>query len=291
MDFGSPLDIDNRDHDSIVSHKMPPISVCKDAIRAYMLLMITRSIFTPFSSLEEACQQFDLDIATILSIEQTRYLNPRYPIPKAGNIHLAWEYAQNPANHHCFISMLRVSPLVFETILTLIQDHPIFTNQSNLGQTPVEQQLGVTLFRMGRYGNGAAVEDVARIAGCSEGSVENYTDRCFTAIEGLYDLFIRKLTPAEKAVEKAWIDEHLGFKGLWREGWLMYDGTIVVLFHKPGLNGDAYYTRKSNYGLNVQVSVQSSGLSFYSMKLASDWEYTLKSSHCRLLSWTYRIRA
>ncbi len=34
----------------------------------------------------------------------------------------------------------------------------------------------------------------------------------------------------------------------------MYDGTIVVLYARPGLDGDAYYTRKSNYGLNLQVS-------------------------------------
>jgi hypothetical protein len=35
----------------------------------------------------------------------------------------------------------------------------------------------------------------------------------------------------------------------------MYDGTIVILYCKPGKNGDAYYTRKANYGLNVQVHV------------------------------------
>lgn len=34
----------------------------------------------------------------------------------------------------------------------------------------------------------------------------------------------------------------------------MYDGTIVVLYPRPGLDGDAYYTRKSNYGLNLQMS-------------------------------------
>jgi len=34
----------------------------------------------------------------------------------------------------------------------------------------------------------------------------------------------------------------------------MYDGTIVVLYQHPGLNGDAYYTHKANYGLNVQVN-------------------------------------
>ena len=34
----------------------------------------------------------------------------------------------------------------------------------------------------------------------------------------------------------------------------MYDGTIVVLYAQPGMEGDAYYTRKCNYGLNLQVS-------------------------------------
>ena len=33
----------------------------------------------------------------------------------------------------------------------------------------------------------------------------------------------------------------------------MYDSTIVVLYRRPGLNGDAHYTRKANYGLNVQI--------------------------------------
>ncbi|KIK92049.1 hypothetical protein PAXRUDRAFT_148163, partial [Paxillus rubicundulus Ve08.2h10] len=35
--------------------------------------------------------------------------------------------------------------------------------------------------------------------------------------------------------------------------WVMYDGTIVVLYAKPGLNRDAYVTWKSNYGLNLQI--------------------------------------
>ena len=41
----------------------------------------------------------------------------------------------------------------------------------------------MTLFRMGRYGNGASVEDIARDAGISVGSVENYTSRYLVAIE------------------------------------------------------------------------------------------------------------
>jgi hypothetical protein len=168
-------------------------------------------------------------------------------------MHLAWEYASNPADHGRFSHMLRVSPHVFQTILSLIQHHPVFTSHSNVPQAPVEVQLAVTLYRMGRYGNSASIQDIAWTAGCLEGSVENYTDRCFDAIESLQEIFVRRLTPEEKEREKQWIDQKLGFKGAWRDGWLMYDGTIVVLYRRPGLNGDAYYTRKANYGLNVQV--------------------------------------
>ena len=42
----------------------------------------------------------------------------------------------------------------------------------------------------------------------------------------------------------------------------MYDGTIVVLAERPGLHGDAYYIRKSNYGLNVQVNFDQNVLTY-----------------------------
>ncbi|KAF7319715.1 DDE Tnp4 domain-containing protein [Mycena kentingensis (nom. inval.)] len=146
-----------------------------------------------------------------------------------------------------------MTPYCFDILLELICDHPVFTNNSNNPQAPVEEQLAVTLYRLGQYGNGASVQDIARIAGCSEGSVENFTNRVFTAIKSLHDLFVRPLTEEEKEKEKEWIEESIGFGGLWREGWIMYDGTIVPLFAKPALNGQGYYTRKSNYGLNVQI--------------------------------------
>jgi hypothetical protein len=138
--------------------------------------MISCTLFTPFCDLEEACQQFGIDVDTIIAIEQTQYLNGHHPVPKAGNLHLAWQYAQNPDDHHRFINMLCVTPLVFSTILQLIGNHPVFLNHSDVdnAQTPVEQQLAVTLHCMGCYDNAASVEDIAHIAGCadSEGSVD-----------------------------------------------------------------------------------------------------------------------
>lgn len=41
----------------------------------------------------------------------------------------------------------------------------------------------------------------------------------------------------------------------------MYDGTIVVLHAAPRFNGHAYFTRKNNYGLGLQV--QNSSLLVY----------------------------
>lgn len=108
---------------------------------------------------------------------------------------------------------------------------------------------------MGHYGNGASLQEIARWAGCAEGTVELYTDRCQEAIMSLHDMFVRPLSEAEKETEKRWIEEQLGFTGTsWREGFVMYDGTIIVFYARPGMDGDAYYTRKCNYGLNAQVS-------------------------------------
>ncbi|KAF4614110.1 hypothetical protein D9613_008205 [Agrocybe pediades] len=239
---------------------MPSRTERQILLDAYILSMMTKDVLFPPEDLVESADSLQTHLATIALIEETRYLNERPSVPKNGNINLAWEYASDSAHHKRFLNMLRVSPKVFNTLLDLIQDHPVFQSTNNHPQVPVEQQLAVTLFRMGRYGNGASVEDIARIAGCSEGSVDNYTRRCFTAILSLQDKFVRMLTPEEKEAEKCYMDNLVGFQGLWREGWVMYDGTIVVLFRKPGQQGDAYYTRKANYGLNLQVGNTASNL-------------------------------
>ena len=233
---------------------MPRENLHEQFTRNYVFFMIIWDLFALLTDLEAMCRRFELDIRILNEIRTTRYLHGRTHVLKLGNIDLAWEYAQDTRDHARFVDMLRVSPQVFDVILYFIHDHPVFQNNSNNPQAPVQTQLAVTLYRMGRYGNGASVKDIAHIAGISEGSVENYTDHCLVAIESLHDIFVRKLTPEEKEVEKQWMDEHLGFVGSWRDGWVMYDGTIVVLYSKPGLHGDAYYTRKANYGLNVQVS-------------------------------------
>ena len=215
-------------------------------------------VFTPpMGSVEEQAALLAanllVDLEILHTIRNTRYLLPRTPIPKHSNLHLVREYSQDVLFQDRFESMLRVSPYVYEVLINLISNHPVFQNQSHNQQTPVWIQLAITLYRLGHYGNSASVRDVSQNFGFSEGAVEKFTQRCFTVLESLHDDVVRPLTQEEKEVEKQWIDAHIGFRGLWHEGWVMYDGTIVVLHERPGFNGDAYFTRKSNYGLNVQV--------------------------------------
>ncbi|RDX46161.1 hypothetical protein OH76DRAFT_1332707, partial [Lentinus brumalis] len=210
---------------------MPPRSLHQEITQTYLLHTLIRdALESPHEiPVDEAAARLQCDLDMLEAIRSSRYLNARTPVPRqeSASLNLVWEYEKDPAQHKRFEHMLRVSPYVFRVILELIKHHPIFHNNSNNAQAPVEFQLAVTLFRMGRFGNAASLEDIAREAGIAEGT--------------------------EKEQEKQWMDEHVGFRGLWREGWLMYDGTIVVLYARPGLDGDAYYTRKCNYGLNLQV--------------------------------------
>ena len=68
----------------------------------------------------------------------------------------------------------------------------------------------------------------------------------------------------------------MGFKGFWHEGWLLYDGTIVMLFAHPSFEGNAYYTCKANYGLNLQVSQSVFSQAFSDLKQVGNVPSTLR---------------
>ena len=168
-------------------------------IRAYFLHMIIQNSIDPEEDVEELVQQLELEKEILEGICNTHYLQGCVCVPKKESLSLAWEFAQNSTDHQQFINMLHVSPQVFQTLLHLIEDHPVFQNNSNNPQTEVEKQLAVTLYWMRCFRNGTSLEDIARISGVSEGSVENVTECCFKAIEDLHDLFVRALTHEEKS--------------------------------------------------------------------------------------------
>ena len=211
---------------------MPKQNLHNEVLRTYVLHLMHRDALHPPHELatEELLLQLQADLELYRSIKNARYLSACTSIPKAGTLHLAWEYAKDPSHHSLFQQLLHISPHSFAVLFELIKNHPVFQNNSCVPQAPVDYQLAVTLYRMGRYGNAASLADVALTAGCGEGSVENWTYHYLEAIESLHDIFVQPLTAEEKEAEKAWVDSAMGFKGLWCEGWIMYDGTIVILY-------------------------------------------------------------
>lgn len=72
------------------------------------------------------------------------------------------------------------------------------------------------------------------------------------AILALHDSAMRRLTDEEKESEKEWVERESGCSSF-RDGWCTGDGTLVALAQKPGLDGEAYFSRKMTYALSVQV--------------------------------------
>jgi hypothetical protein len=81
-----------------------------------------------------------------------------------------------------FQHKLRVPPCIFESIVQLIKDHPIFHNNSNNPQLPVSIQLVIFLNAAGHYGNAATSQDMAEWAGVSVGTAHNCYKRVMVAI-------------------------------------------------------------------------------------------------------------
>jgi hypothetical protein len=70
-----------------------------------------------------------------------------------------------------FRQQLCINPTTFDALVAVIQDDPVFMNNSNNPQMAVEEQLAITLFRFGRDGNGSGLQDVANWAGVAKGTV------------------------------------------------------------------------------------------------------------------------
>ncbi|KLO04189.1 hypothetical protein SCHPADRAFT_840943, partial [Schizopora paradoxa] len=134
-----------------------------------------------------------------------------------------------------------------------IEDDPVFVNNSQNEQIPVAHQVAVLLFRFGHSGNAASLKRVAEWSGYGKGTVLLMTRRVLTAL--LRPEFIKTAVPppteAEREEAKQWVEEHSCHA--WRNGWLFVDGTLIPLYYRPFWYAEAYFDRKSNYSLNIQV--------------------------------------
>lgn len=144
----------------------------------------------------------------------------------------------------------RMSKNCFWKLVERIKDNEVFTNQSQRDQDPVHHQLLVTLFRLGKYGNGAAIGHTASFLSLGDGTTEIFTWRCLKAIYDLRSTFITW----PKAEERASIAARIAHSYIFGNCVGMLDGSLIPVEQRPGIDGAAdFYTRKSRYSLNIMA--------------------------------------
>ncbi|KAI7967485.1 hypothetical protein MJO29_000762 [Puccinia striiformis f. sp. tritici] len=186
----------------------------------------------------------DLIVALII-LKKNRYLAPRVRLGRAPDI---TEYLFSLDDVR-FKQEFWMSQGSFHQLVSEIQAHPVFQNQSNIPQRPVQDQLMVTLKRMGTYGNGASVGMLARFFRISEGTVILYCLRTIEAILSLEAQYTSWPDADGRCQIALRVDEFTGFRNC--VGFI--DGTLFPLYDKPAIDSQDYYSRKGFYGLNTLI--------------------------------------
>jgi hypothetical protein len=150
-----------------------------------------------------------------------------------------------------YLTLFRMTKTSFNTLLDLIGGHCIFRNSSTNCQRSAKVQMWVGLSHLGVSGNGQVF--TSRLFSIGEGTVSLYTKRTVTAVLSLQREYIRMPRPDTPEYRRT-VDlmrYQFGFPSCLRS----VDGTIIPLTYKPRVQGDRYWTRKKNYGLNATAIV------------------------------------
>lgn len=119
-------------------------------------------------------------------MDSERFLQDRRQVPKVVfpvNILDTWP-------EYTFKQKLRMSPSAFHSIVGMISQHFVFSNNSHNDQASSQLQFAVAMYRFGRSGNGASRADVAGVFGISPGSVTLFTNRVMIALLSLESVVV-----------------------------------------------------------------------------------------------------
>jgi hypothetical protein len=114
-------------------------------------LIVSQSLYTDddieFRVIEEEIQNL---ISMKFMILSCRFFGTSEPIPKShGFRELLWLLPETDFKQEC-----RMNKESFAFIISMIEDHQVFQNNSQNPQIEVAIQLAVTLERLGNFGNG-----------------------------------------------------------------------------------------------------------------------------------------
>ncbi|PKY59095.1 hypothetical protein RhiirA4_301286, partial [Rhizophagus irregularis] len=145
----------------------------------------------------------------------------------------------------------------FWTIVNMICNHEIFQNHQKQ-QAPVEKQLAVVLYRLGRK---STVWDLYSKFGIAEGTVQLFTFRITLTLKSLKSYVIVWSHGDYRQEVHRGFEEKCEFLNV--IGAL--DGSHINLFEAPSKpNKDVYFTQKRHYVIHLQAVVDYKGLfTFY----------------------------
>ena len=201
------------------------------------------------------------------------------PVPCAPQIHfLNDHHVHRP---HKFHQVMCVSPDTFNALVAKIVDHPVFYNNSHCPQIPPPTQLAIFLHCAGHYGDNSGPDTVADWVGLSTGAVNICTKCVMVTILHLHDQAFGP--PLEE--DSTWLKEYAASVTCpaWSSGKLLLDGSLFLLYQWPGLHGDAWFDRKSNYSLNAQVCISWFKEGVYSLSNSLS-----KLDFCQLWAWPHQ---
>lgn len=106
-----------------------------------------------------------------------------------------------------------MSPLAFDQIWKMIENHHVFFNNSNCSQFDPRLQFLIVLYRFGAYGNGASQSNVSSTFQIFRGIIGKFTKRVIVArIETLEQRVIEWPNATRKEAIKQAIAEKHGFQ-------------------------------------------------------------------------------
>jgi hypothetical protein len=215
--------------------------------------------------------------------ELRRRLEWNEPVPKSSS-HLSLLARVDVER---FRQEVRMSRRAFEHVLRCIAGDPVFKNETNSQQAPVEKQLHLALHRFGCHGNAISIGKVARQFGVSEGTAINYTNRVITALLALRR---RYLCWYKDDVERSQVKQRIREKSGFPHCLGAVDGTEIVLAKRPVNDAKAYFTRKQRYAYNAQIIVDDTcRIRFYSLGFPGSVNDSRAFGVCRLATQPERM--
>ena len=179
------------------------------------------------------------------AVRESRYLSSRKHVARSNPRDVVLPSLDDDE----FRSFARMDRPSFKHLAGLIRDDPIFQNNSNSMQAPVEAQLLYALYRFGHEGDANSYTKASKLCGVSEGHIYDCTKRVVTALCRIRDRFVKWPDAQERSEESFTNAAREGFTGAVGK----VDGTDVVLASKPRgqFDREIYCHRKKVYAINL----------------------------------------